>query len=266
MKLFKRTITLLLFLILISGIVTYFLVFHDNGKTKISDFESKKILSLLDEHNIEINPEVLPKSHPDLPVISLKNSVHEQLIFAKQVLGKKFSVISSGSYTNDNLVLNLEGNEFSIDFPKEALLKNEFILSNPENHGNLIRKGISKLGFDKNEVEIVVNNNDSYATVFKTVEGYPVFDCSFRVSFDNGISKVSGIWFEPLESKYYKKHKSLITVISKVCENSDFNRKEITEISAGFKIGEISGYKKEVIATPVWRITFDNKLTYDYEM
>ena len=266
MKLFKRTVTLLLCLILMSGIVTFFLAFYDNGKTKISDFETKKILSLLDEHNIKINDNVLPKSYPDLPVISLKNAVYEPLSFARQVLGKDFSVLDSKTYIKDNRIVEIEENEFSIGFSDEALLKNEFILSTPENYGNLIKKAVSKLGFDSSEVKIVINNKDSYSTVFKTVNGYPVFDCTFRVSFDNGISKVNGMWFEPLSSKYYKKHKSLITVISEICQNSNLNGKEITEISAGYKIGEISGYKKEVIATPVWRVTFDDKLTYDYTM
>lgn len=266
MKLFKRTVTLLLSLMLISGIITFFLAFYDSGKTKITDYEKEKILSVLDEHNIDIKADILPENYPDLPVINLKNAVHERLLFAKGVLGRDFSVSSSDTYVNDDYVLTIAENEFSIDFSDNPLLKKEFMLTNPENYGTLIKKAVSKLGFDDSEIKIVVNNKDSYATVFRTIDGYPVFDCTFRVKFKDGILRADGIWFNPTNKKYYQKHKSLTTIINDICQNSDFSGKEITEITAGYKIGKISGYEKEVTAIPVWRITFDDKVTYDYKM
>lgn len=266
MKLFKRTVTLLLSLILISSISTFFLAFYQNRKTNVSEFEVKKILSLLNEHNIKTKNDVLPKTYPDLPVIRLKNAVHEPLSFAKQILGKNFSVASPDTYIKTNRMVTIKENNFSVEFSEDTFLKNEFILTNPENYGNIIKKAVAKLGFDNSEIKIIVNNNEGYATIFKTIEGHPVFDCTFRMNFDDGISSVHGIWFEPSNQKSYKKHKSLTTLISHICQNSNFRGREITEITPGYKIGEISGYKKEVIATPVWRITFDDKITYDYEI
>ncbi len=266
MKLFKRTVTLLVSLIIISGLITYFLAFYDNGKTKISDAETKAILSLLDKHNIKIKEDVLPKSYPDLPVISLKNAVSERLVFAEKVLGKDFSIISSDTYIKDEKIFTTDKNKFSITFENEDFFKTEFMLSNPESYGSLVKKALLKLGFSDSEFEITVNTKEGYASVFKTVDGFPVFDCSFTVNFDNGISSISGIWFDTLDKHYYKKHKALTTVISSVSENPDFYGKEITEISAGYKIGEFSGEQREVRAMPVWRITFDNKITYDYKM
>lgn len=264
MKLFKRTVTLLLSLILISCLCTYFIGFYRTDK--ISP-DLNKITELLTEHNIRIKDGILPKSYPDLPDITLKNAVHEKLSFAEHVLGKDFSVSDSKTYINDNIVLLIDSNEFTLSFLKEALLKKEFMLSKPDKYGTLIKKALSMFNFDEGRTKIMINTKDSYATVLNTEDNIPIFDLELKIMFsDNGISKITGAWFYPTTVKSYQKHLPLYSIIASICENPEFSGKTITDISLGYKPDLLSGYQHVIKAHPSWRITFDNEITYDYPM
>ncbi len=267
MKLFKRTVTLLISIILISSVVIYFVVFFPKPKSKVENYEVKKIMTLLKDNNIEFKKSVIPENYPDLPHVTVTNAVHDRLYFAENMLGVNFTVTDSKTYTNDEYLLTFEGNGFSVTFPEAKLLKKDFLHQNSEHFDELIKKGASKLNFNTSEILVSVKEDENSATVLKTLDGFPVFDCGFNVDYsDNGISKVSGTWFLETDEKTYSKHRSLVSVFSEICEAPGISGKKITDITPGYKINTSGEYQKAAVAYPVWHVTFDDKSTLDFNM
>jgi hypothetical protein len=267
MKLFKRTVTLLISIILIASVLIYFLVFFSEKKSEVKSYEIKKITELLKDCDIEIKKSVIPKSYPDLPHITVTNAVHDRLSFSENLLGANFTVTDSKTYTNDEYLLVFEDNGFSVTFPEEKLLKKDFSHKNPGHYDELIKKGVSKLNFNTSEILVSVKEEENSATVLKTLNDFPVFDCGFNINYsDNGISKVSGTWFLETDKKTYIKHRSLISIFNEICENPKLHGKKITDITPGYKINISDEYQKEAVAYPIWRVTFEDKSTLDFNM
>lgn len=254
MKLFKRCVSVLSVLIIISCIITAVLVYQKDDTTKLTSNEKDKILALLSEHNVKITKDSLPKEYPALPCVNMRNAIHERTAFAASVLGNNFSVFDYNTYTAENSTLEFSGNSFAIYYSSP-----DFNITN-ENEAKAL---LQKLSFNSDEALIMQDH--STFTVYKTLNGFCVFDFSLKLKSSNN-SEIVGVWFEPANNTFYKKQRPLISVISELLENPDLKGKTITAITPGYKIGELSEYKKEVVAYPVWRITIDDTLNYDFFM
>lgn len=254
MKLFKRCVTVLIILIIISCTISELLVYQKNDTSKITDNEKEKIFALLKEHDIKIDKDCIPKEYPSLPSVYMVNAIHERPAFGKRVLGENFEVFDFNTYTSENTTLVFSDNTFALYFSSS-----DFNVTDEES----AKKVTNNLNLG--EAFATVNHSKNHVFVHKALNGFCVFDCSIKLNSGN-LKEIVGTWFDPTNNMFYQKQRPLISVFSEICENPDLKGKTITAVTPGYKIGELSEYKKEVIAYPVWRITVDNNTNYDFSM
>lgn len=256
MKLFKRCVTVLIILIIISCTISALLVYRKSDTAKITDNEKEKIFALLKEHDIKINKDCIPKEYPSLPCVYMINAIHERPAFGAKVLGENFAVFDFNTYTSENTTLTFEGNSFVLYFSTP-----DFNVTDEES----AKKVINSLNLNADETFITINHSKNQAFAHKTLNGFCVFDYSIKMPLGK-TDEIVGSWFEPTNNTFYQKQRPLISVFNEICENPELKGKTITAVTPGYKIGELSEYKKEVVAYPVWRITIDDTVNYDFTM
>lgn len=263
MKLFKRTITLLISIIVISTLIIGFNSYIPANKQKVSDKEIERFLVMLEQENIKISKDCIPKKYPNLPDIVLKNSLCDREGFAKKILDDDYSVYDTSTYIDSDSTLIINGNLFSIYFNEDNYMENDLKNADYSELNKTFSKLVKNYGFLNTDIII----SEKTATVMSTYKKIPVFNSNFRIHYsENGISEIEGIWFVPTGAKYQKKRRALISIFKEISDSPDIIGKTITDISIGYKIDEFSEFREEVIAYPVWRITVDDKVSYDYEM
>lgn len=252
MKLFKRTISILLGISLLFCIFIYYFAFTEKNSISINNEDKLQIIEMLKENNIRIEKEIIPDKFFDAPEITLYNQAFTPVKFSEKIRDI------------DGAAFKLSGNVFTITFSK-PYAKKDFLKASPEIYGNVINKVLSKLGF----LDVIINlqTEKGYAEVFKSFNHEPIFSDCFKVYFnDRGIYKIEGLWFEILPDYTYKKHTPIKSVFLKIANDKNLSGAVITDITTGY-ISEIPKVLTEkAIAVPVIRITVNNKKTYDYKI
>ena len=263
MKLFKRTVSLLLILIIISSLITGFYSYIPDRNLKVTSSETRALFSILESENIDISKTVIPKEYPNLPDILLSNSLNERTLFAEKLLDKNFSVYDNTTYTDSDSTLVIDGNLFTVYFNEDNYMKDKIKKAKDSELSDIFSSIVNSFGF-KNTI---ISLSETNATVMMTYKKIPILNSCFRVHYSkNGISEIEGICFEPTGIKYQKKRRALINVFNEISNNPEISGKTITDISIGYKIDEFSEFRKEAVAYPVWRITVDDEISYDYKM
>lgn len=256
MNLFKRCVTALIIIILTGCAFLLFLVYKDGSASKITKSEKSRISALLSEHNIKISKNALPEKYPALPCIYMTNASRSRYSFSSSLLGSSLEVADSNSYTGKNTALTFNDNSFSLRFYSPV-----FHITDEKS----VKDALDSLHFGSAEITQTDENN--CISVYKTVNGFCIFDCGLDIKLSNNcISEINGLWFEPEQRLFYKKQRPLISVLEELCENNKVSRTTVTAVTAGYKIGTLTEYKKEVIAYPVWRITLNDSINYDFYM
>lgn len=255
MKLFKRTVSILIGICVLCSVFIYFFAFREYDSYKLKNSDKQKIVELLQKNDIKISNEAFPDKIKFLPELKLLNMTFDNQSFAKMLLGPDFALASAGKYSAGNTTLVFEGNEFTLTFSKP--------IQASDSYGKLINHMLSDFGFSETLINVHTENGN--AEVFKVFDGVPIFTDSFKVYFnEKGIYKMSGIWFEADEIISYKKQTSLLGVFAKIANDEQLIDATITDITMGY-IFDIPEYSVNVAnAYPVVRITVDDKATYDY--
>lgn len=256
MKLFKRCVTVLIIIIIISCAFSLSLAYKKSNTAKITKSEKSRITALLSEHNIKISKDSLPEKYPALPCIHMTNATRSRYSLCTSLLGDSFEVVSSDTYTGKNAKLNFRDNSFSLCFYSP-----DFYVTDEKSVNN----ALESLHFGS--AEITQRDENNCISVYKAINGFCIFDCCINIKLSgNFISEINGIWFEPEKNTFYKKQRPLISVFEELCENNKLNNMTVTDVTAGYKIGTLTEYTKEAVAYPVWRITLNDSINYDFNM
>lgn len=264
MKLFKRALSILLVIILINCGIIYALVYRNNNSSKLSLNEVEKIIEVLNNSDITVSHELVPKEPFVKECGTLINSTYVRLDFVKNIFGNNYNIVSSDIYEGEKASISFSGNRFQMDF-YEPYMNKEFIKSSSEDYGELIMEALSDFGFDTDSFIISVYEKEQRAEAVMLLNDNPVYDISIWIRFsENGIEAFEGVLFENTDNCIENEPRSIFAVMYEIADDIRIQGHTIADISPGYKAGIGEECVREVQIYPVWRIVTEENIAYYY--
>jgi len=222
---------------------------------RIDDSTIKNTVAILENNNISVDKDIIPKKSKNLKNIETTNIVYTDAF-------KKCE-----SY-ND---FKINGNSFSYTVKDDSLYK-----KSDRRIKKYIKKFLEDCTFDSQYMkfsEISQDGNSKKLDIRCYVKDYCIFDSKITAEITKSKLVISGTWHEPQTTKVVSNSRTrktayITSILIDLCENEDFkNSKKITNIEFGYMSGTLYGDAGYITATalPYYRLTDEKGNVYYYD-
>lgn len=229
----------------------------------------KSVLKRLEEKNIEVNINIVPKNTPKKKILTMEYDIKNPKDMAEKLLGKEYEVrrdkkskrvyyenLSEKIWFEENRELNYTNNSSSqnygiIDLEQAKKISKEFI---------------KKMGFEDENMKLTWSKKRSgsyFITYTKTHEDLLVEKSYMTFTVDKfGVRSFKRLWMNFLEEGTYEEEiRDALTALLRLSTYDDTENKKIVEIEACYYFDpnseEAKSYSTRTFQTSLaWKISF----------
>lgn len=237
--------------------------------SSLSDNNSEEVINglvtFLNKNDITISPSLIDKENKQVSSATLKNSISDKDIFAKNILSTNDEIRKNGDiYTSKENQVFFDGNKFSF-VPKSPVSLSQIHGIDEINASKKGKKAANHYGFEC-ENSLIVSSNDNgeyHIFITYTIENLPVFND--YITFDitsEGLTGFNGVWFTENSIGEYRDAKSIADALLEFSSSKDKpnGKIKISDITLGYNIIDFDTSPTEL--QPVWRITLQDGSKY----
>jgi len=269
-----KTILIILFLVLDAFLLVTLLQTRAVSM-KISDEVIQKTAQVLNEHNILIRPEQIPKERVINRNVIMNHYFEEPAYQAEQMLTSPYETVYADEgkheyqFESNEAILHIKGTSFTYKTKKE-------IYKDVENQNRIYRDSseklaemLQKMGFDKKSFTLEnVNLIDGIYSceVIPLYKGIKIYGVRMSMTAtQNEVVSLSGNWFVATGTEEFADEKLLdiTTVLLDLMYHPEFSSVQISKIESGYLALEEYLSSREMAVIPVYVIV-DSLNTYYY--
>lgn len=233
----------------------------DKNEKNIPEEVITSSIKVLNEHNISIKRDIIPKKKVALPYFEATNVITDYEVFAKQILGDSAALSEGNCYTSESGTIYYSGDSFTFKPSNNVKLSGTDLKQSVLNY----LKGFGFV-FGNSSVIISRYNGGNRLQINENIKNLPVFSSKINVEIKDGnIRLISGKWFnikDSLRSQDNELKSVTSTLIDFLSVYNEILPFEITSIELGYTIFEDKTYHKTATIIPVQKITTSNGKEY----
>ncbi len=263
-----RAKTILLVLFLLTDLFLFVVLLQTRMNVQnISDQTVSEVVSILQEHGIQIEPEQIPvKRMPNQSVI-MRNFFRNPEETAKTILGEDAQATSVFPEQYEYLFesqrgkLLIQKSGFSFESKKAAMPFKTENLPGESNIRSHVLGALSRVGIRKGTAEIYEITGENgllYCSVRPLYKQQPIYGVSMSVVIDSeGVINMEGRWFvaEDVEESGQEGLLDVTTVLAGLIFEEKVAPLAIATVSHGFYMADEFLDSREIAAVPVYVIT-----------
>lgn len=222
-----------------------------HGKNAVSDEVIENTITLLEDRDIKISPELIRRSVPKMETVTAKNAMADEAEFIGNILG--------AGYAKEDNRFYIPGKEVIID-------TNSFKIAEDKTLNSLedAKKWLEENGFD---LSGTVETEYMGSYVFKTVyNGYELFGSNITVRREENKAIAEGSFLYVFKSGEKSENILHVTSVLPQLISDGARNSEITNITPGYMCTAAGSTRfAEASASPVYRIILSDgrEIFYD---
>lgn len=259
-----KTILIILFLCTDIFLLATYLTSKYASST-ISPEVIESTVKVLKNNGITVDASIIPQKIPGVMHAEAENVVSDYEEFAKKVLGTDFSPVEFG-YESLAGKLTFFGDRFNfVKNPALDAITDTIPVTDAKMAKDITISSLQQLGFCLDNADITTKDTDKgYTVTLKNrANSLTIFNSQVVIELSkSGITSVSGIWFNEIESPNSNNNiKSITSALIDFIPDVK-TPAEITEIELGYNIFDKASYHKSATLIPVWKVTTKDGNTY----
>lgn len=248
-----KTILIILFLA-----ADLFLLANIVGSTRKQTTVTPEVIAstiqVLKNHNIEINPSIIPNKTVSVPYAEADNVIFDYDEFARLFLGDSFTKSNDFLYKSQSGVIKFEGDSFSY----ASNISPNSTIPDEKSAQDIASKFLKSKGFNIKDAKVLTAKaTDGITLTFKnSVKSKPLFNSAVNVKISgNDVISASGSWFNVTDAKGQDNRlKAVTSTLIDFIPSIQNVPTQITELTLGYIVPDSTLYHKSASLVPVWQI------------